>query len=186
MTIYFASHARTGRPLEPDLRLVLQALTISAAILAVLGPPAYAFTLSRAGNPIQEATSAAIWLVAIVLIAPFVIGFAARRLISILNQAPEHWAIRGFRFFVPEPVAPTVWDWASLKKIFDGKFVVVEYSDGTKIGGSYGTPRGIAFTSPEQHGVYLVREYELGQMVFRPFQSKRQRVSWCRWIAMSE
>jgi uncharacterized protein DUF6338 len=163
MTIYFATHGRTGRPLEPDLRLVLQALTISAAILAVLGPPAYAVTLSNAGKPLQEAISGAAWLVAIVLVAPFVLGFIARQMISRLNKRPQHWAARAFRFVVPEPIAPSVWDWASLRKVFDGKFVVVEYTDGKKIGGSYGVPGGIAFTSPEEHGVFLVCEFKLGE-----------------------
>jgi hypothetical protein len=90
------------------------------------------------------------------------VGLVSRKLIGVLNEHSEHWATRTFRFLVPKPIPPTLWDWASLEKIFDGKFVVVEFVDGRKVAGAYGKP-GIAMTSPDQHGVFLASEFEIGQ-----------------------
>lgn len=101
-------------------------------------------------------------MVAIVLVAPFAIGFASRKVIRALKEHPQHQAAKAFRFFVPTPIPPTLWDWAALEQLFDGRFLVVEFTDGRKVAGSYGTP-GIAMTSPDQHGVFLAVEFEIGQ-----------------------
>jgi uncharacterized protein DUF6338 len=57
---------------------------------------------------------------------------------------------------------PTLWDWASVNEVADGKFVVIEFVDGRKIGGGYGKP-GVALTSPEQLGLFLAVEWHLDE-----------------------
>jgi hypothetical protein len=160
MTIYFATHGRTGVPLEPDLRLVLQALTISAVLLAFLGPPAYAFIWPARNNLAALVLWSAVWLLLLVLVAPFVAGWVSRRLVRQVDLHPDHWAAKAFRQAVPKPVPPTLWDWSALNKTLDGKFVVVEFADGRKIGGAFGSP-GVSLTSPEQHGIFLAVEWRL-------------------------
>lgn len=162
LTIYFAARGRTGQPLEPDLHLVLQSLAVSAAILAVLGPPAYVIVLASQANRVALALWAAFWMVLIVLVAPFALGWAARQFIAWSDLNPTRGISKTFRLMVSKPTPPTLWDWASLEKVIDGKFLVIEFTDGRMIAGSYGLP-GVAMTSPEQHGVFLASEYQLGQ-----------------------
>jgi hypothetical protein len=162
MTIYFASHGRTGRPLEPDLRLVLQSLVVSAVLLAAIGPYAYASLWPIRNQVSDHPLLVTFWMVVIFLVIPFLLGRASGIIVGWVRTHPTTQVTKLFRQVVPAPIPPTLWDWAALSGVLEGKFVVIEFADGRRIGGAHGPP-GVSMTSPEQHALYLAVEWELDQ-----------------------
>jgi hypothetical protein len=162
MTIYFATHGRTGPPLRPDLHLVLKSLVVSAALLAFVGPLAYANLWPVRNDLSSHAVEVAFWMVAIFVVVPFVAGRASRLIVQWVAANPSARPAKFFRLIVPKPVPSTLWDWAVVEGAMEGKFVVIEFQDGHRIGGAHGPP-GISLTSPEQHGLFLAVEWELDQ-----------------------
>jgi hypothetical protein len=160
LTIYFATHGRTGQPIVPDLRLVLQSLVISAVLLAVLGPFAFA-ALWPVRNKLElNVGTLVLWTGVLFLIAPYLAGRLSRAYVAWIDRNPQNWMSNVFRVAFPAAVPPTLWDWSALQGFQEGRFVVVEYTDGTRIGGAYGKP-GIVLTSPEEHGIFLASEWKL-------------------------
>jgi hypothetical protein len=162
MTIYFAAHGRTGPPLRPDLHLVLKSLVVSAALLAFLGPLAYANLWPIRNDLSSHVVAVAFWMVAIFVVVPFVAGRLSRVTVHWVDTNPNARRAKLFRLLVPRPIPLTLWDWAVTGRALEGKFVVIEFVDGHKIGGAHGPP-GISLTSPEQHGLFLAVEWELNQ-----------------------
>jgi Family of unknown function (DUF6338) len=160
MTIYFAAHGRTGPPLRPDLHLVLKSLVVSAALLALVGPLAYANLWPVRNDLNSHPAAVAVWMLTIFVVVPFVIGRASRLIVQWVDTNPTARPATLFRLVVPKPVPSTLWDWAVVEGAMEGKFVVIEFQDGHKIGGAHGPP-GISLTSPEQHGLFLAVEWEL-------------------------
>ncbi len=163
LLIYFATQGRTGRELRPDLHLVIQALVASAGLLAVLGAPAYATMWPVRDQLDQHPWDVFGWLVTIFLLAPFAVGRAARVIGDRLANHPRGRVtafIRGVFGHAPEP---SLWDWAEVNGVLNGRFVVIEYRDGRRIAGAHGVSRGgvggVSLTSPEPHGIYLAVEH---------------------------
>src|SRR5438876_5791884 len=159
MTIYFAAHGRTGPPPRHHLHLVLKSLVVSATLLAVIGPLAYTSLWSVRNDLNSHPVEVAFWMVAIFVLVLFVAGRASRLTVQLVNANPNTRGARLFRLIVPKPIPSTLWDWAVVEGTMEGKFVVIEFQDGQKIGGAHGPP-GISLTSPEQHGLFLAIEWE--------------------------
>jgi hypothetical protein len=101
-------------------------------------------------------------MVGIFLIGPFGVARLSRFIAAWVRRHAETRAAKLFRLAIPEPNVPTLWDWAAISGVLEGKFVVIEFADGRRIGGAHGPP-GISMTSPEQHGLYLAVEWQLDQ-----------------------
>jgi len=162
MTIYFGSQGRTGRPLQPDLHLVLQSLVVSAVLIAAVGPFAYGYLWPLRDHLSSHALELALWMVAIFLIVPFGAARLSRLIAAWVRRHGQTRAAKLFRLAIPEPTVPTLWDWAAISGVLEGKFVVIEFADGRRIGGAHGPP-GVSMTSPDQHGLYLAVEWQLDQ-----------------------
>ena len=158
LLIYFATQGRTGRELRPDLHLVIQALVASAGLLAVLGPPAYATMWPVRDHLDQHPWDVLGWLVAIFLLAPFVVGRLARLVSEHIAENPRGGTRELVKTIFGEAPPPSLWDWAEVNDVMDNRFVVIEYRDGHQIAGAHGIP-GATLTSPEPHGIYLAVEY---------------------------
>lgn len=162
LTIYFAIHGRTGQAVVPDLILVLQSLVISAVILAALGPFAFASLWPYRDHLDTRVAELVLWGVVIFMLSPYVAGTVSRTFLEWMNAHPDTWPTRAFRVALASPAPPTLWDWSSLRGLHEGRFVVIEYADGHKIGGAYGRP-GVVITSPEEHGIFLATEWTLNE-----------------------
>jgi hypothetical protein len=158
VAIYFATLGRTGRALTPDLQFVLQSLVVSAAILAAVGPFAFADLWPHRNDLQDYAWSVAAWLVGIVVMLPYVAGRAVRGAGQLVDRHREAWWARVVRFAVPGSPPPTIWDWAVTTNTMEDRFLVIEYRDGHRIAGAHGTP-GVSISSPEEHGIFLAVEW---------------------------
>src|SRR5258708_21237818 len=101
-------------------------------------------------------------MVAIFLIVPFGAARLSRLIAAWVRRHGQTRAAKLFRLAIPEPTVPTLWDWAAISGVLEGKFVVIEFADGRRIGGAHGPP-GVSMTSPDQHGLYLALEWQLDQ-----------------------
>src|SRR5713101_5582678 len=110
--IYFATLGRTGRALTPDLHLVLQSLVVSAAILAAVGPFAFAALWPHRDHLADYAWWVALWLVGIVALVPYAAGRAVREAGLLMEEHPQARLARVLRLAIPVSPPPTIWDWA--------------------------------------------------------------------------
>jgi len=156
--IYFATLGRTGRALTPDLHLVLQSLVVSAAILAAIGPFAFASLWPHRDHLNDYAWWVAVWAVGIIAAIPYVVGRLVREASLWLDEHPAHSLARLARVAVPASPPPTIWDWAVTTGTMTNRFLVIEYRDGRRIAGAHGHP-GVSISSPEAHGIYLAIEW---------------------------
>jgi hypothetical protein len=65
-----------------------------------------------------------------------------------------------FRNVVTAPPAPTAWDWFFVTQPPDGAFVVVEFTDGKQVAGTF-SAGSVVLTSPEARGLFLAQEWVL-------------------------
>lgn len=157
--ISVASAGRTGRELKPDLHLILQSLVLSAVVLAIAGPFAYAQLWPVRDHLADHSVQVAAWAVGIVAVGPYVSGRGVRALHNWMAERPTSWPTKAVRIAAPESPPPTLWDWAAITQVMANRFVVVEYRDGRRVAGAHGRP-GVTLSSPEEHGIYLAVEWE--------------------------
>src|SRR5713101_6469089 len=127
--IYFATLGRTGRALTPDLHLVLQSLVVSAAVLAAVGPFAFASLWPHRDHLSDYPWWIAFWLVGIVALVPYVVGRAVRGVSGVVQGHPNGWLTQLARIAVPASPPPTIWDWAVISEVMVDRFLIVEYRD---------------------------------------------------------
>jgi hypothetical protein len=157
--ISVATTGRTGRELKPDLHLVVQSLVLSAVVLAIAGPFAYAQLWPVRNDLASHSTEVALWAVGVVAAGPYVAGRVVRALRDWVRERPASWLTAVVRAAAPESPPPTLWDWASITQVMANRFVVVEYRDGRRVAGAHGRP-GVTLSSPEEHGIYLAVEWK--------------------------
>lgn len=178
LTVFFWARNRTWRGFTGDLHTVLAAIVLSAVVQIPLLPLALWRLYPERDHIASDLDALAIWLALSVLVIPFLLGTVSARVGNWVAQArpqrptrkrqiwaatrwwfhpPAHWVITRVYELTPEP---TAWDWLVMSGTIDGTYVVVEFADGTKVAGFYGRG-GAAFTSPENHGVYLASEWAL-------------------------
>jgi hypothetical protein len=163
LLIYFATQGRTGRELRPDLHLVVQTLVASAGLIAVIAPFAYA-TMWPIRNELEKHQWDVLgWLVAIFLLAPFAVGRLARVCGDLMAAHPRGDGTVWIRRVFGHAPEPSLWDWAEVTGVLNGRFVVIEYRDGRRIAGAHGVApdgtAGVSLTTPEPHGIYLAVEH---------------------------
>jgi len=147
LTVVSWSRARTWRGFPGDLQSVLQGLAISAVIQLILAP----VTLWQL-YPVRD-------------VVPYVLGTGVAKLENIVFPAGagEPAGLRAIvAWFVRPDPEPTIWDWAIPADLLGGRFVIIEFADGSQIAGTWGRG-GVATTSPHQQGIYLNEEWLLDE-----------------------
>jgi len=160
------ARARTWRGPSTDLRTVLQSLALSAAIQVVISPLTILWIVPIRDHLDTHPWRVALWFFLTVLVLPLVAGVAVARTTDLLfdprqSGHQEHRrAAAVFARLFKEPSPPSPWDWTFATGVPDGRFVLVQFQDGSQVGGVF-AQGSIALTSPEQQGLYLADEWLL-------------------------
>jgi hypothetical protein len=159
------ARARTWKGPAGDLRTILQSLVLSAVVQAVLVPLTVVWVVPIRDHLAKYPLRVTVWSLLAVLVVPAVLGLAAGAITDKLFD-PAQDRVRGrFASFVngiiPAPTAPTIWDWLFVSdRVPKSGFLVVEFKDGARVAGAF-AERSMALTSPEPHGLFLEREWQL-------------------------
>lgn len=146
LTLAVWARQKTWQGPGGDLRTVLQALAASAVIQVIAAPLTIAWLLQHSDEFDEFPERVALWALLVTLVLPLLIGLCAG------------WATNRWGFGVR--TAPSVWDWLFGQYPPHGRFVVVQFRDGSWVGGAF-AKNAMAVTSPEQQGIYLCPEWEV-------------------------
>lgn len=107
----------------------------------------------------------AVWSVLAVIVIPIALGLIAGAATDNLFDPAEDRISGKLATFVnriaPAPAAPTIWDWLFIgDRLPKSGFVVLEFKDGARVAGAF-AEKSMALTSPEPHGIFLEREWQL-------------------------
>src|ERR1017187_4360960 len=159
----FVRHQKTWRGPDGDLRTVLQALAVSAIVQLAAAPVTWAEIYPVRNHLDQHPLRLAGWGLLVVLVIPWMGGRAYAWLVNRgqpTGENPASFGTRVFRNAVSAPPSPTAWDWFFVTRPPDGSFVIVEFSDGKQVAGTF-SEGSLAITSPEARGLFLAEEWVL-------------------------
>lgn len=147
------SRAKTWAGLRTDLETVVRSIAVSLVIQVLFGPITitWIYPYWQANKLDQHPSEVGWWLFIVILVIPL-IGGTATGLLS-------NW----FFTHLPKvaPIAPSAWDeFFDPREIPPSGFIIVEFADGKRIGGGWGTG-SYAITSPQKQGLVLAVEWEL-------------------------
>jgi uncharacterized protein DUF6338 len=160
--------SRTWRGHASDFRTMLLSVAISGVIHVISAPLTILWIIPARGDLLKHSYRAAGWAALVVLVVPTVLGIAAARFTDWF-QKPMLKAtdIRSLGIFrriwatiVRGGITPSIWDWVFEAEPPDERYLVVTFTDGTRIGGVF-EAGSYALTSPETHGLFLTREWVL-------------------------
>jgi hypothetical protein len=163
VTVAVWSRARTWKGPSGDLRTILQSLAVSAIIQVLVSPLTIAWIVPIRENLTQQTWHVAIWFAASVLILPAVLGWSFARATDWVTQpvTPNNsWFKLRLDWVLGLSTPPSAWDFVFTEQNPDGKFVIIEFGDGKRVGGVF-ADGSIALTSPERQGLFLSREWVL-------------------------
>jgi hypothetical protein len=166
------SRARTWKGPAGDLRTILQSLALSGAIQVVISPLTIWWivpvrtTLGSDDHPVRVA----IWFGLAVLVLPIGLGLAIARCSDWLfrpirassDLAELKWFRRSVAVVLKGTPMPGAWDWLFMDNRPNSQYVLVEFEDGSRVGGVFGDG-GHAFTTPETQGLFLPEEWVLDE-----------------------
>ena len=166
LTIFFATRNSTWRGLTGDLQTLLQSLALSVLMQALVAPVTLLWLYPVRDDLAHYPVRVAAWLALVLLVLPFVVGVVSAHVARVLFPPSELVTRSRFKRFVrwfiwPEP-PPTLFDWAMTSGLMEDRFVLIEYEDGRRIGGAYGTP-GVSMSSPQEPAIYLAVEWLLDE-----------------------
>ena len=160
------ARARTWKGPSTDLRTILQSLALSGVVQVLLVPLTIAWVLPDRADPAHHAWPLAAWAILAVLVLPVCLGFGAARLqdwvfppLAHWDYEPTGWRARVVQMFRSSP-PPTVWDWAFTRRNLTARFLLLEFEDGSHVGGVFAAG-SYALTSPETQGLFLSSEWQL-------------------------
>lgn len=145
LTVLWWSRARTWRGFPTDLHTVLQSLALSLVLQLVLLPVVLIEIYPVRDHLIDHPTRVAGWALLALVVLPYVLGTGAARVGDFvfptgLRRPPAGWRRFVAWFLRPAP-EPSVWDWIVSSGVLDGCFLVLEFSDGSRVAGTYSKAR---------------------------------------------
>jgi hypothetical protein len=163
------ARARTWRGPSTDLRTVLQSLALSAAIQVAISPLTVAWIVPIRDDLASHAGRVALWFFITVLVVPLLAGLGVARATDLLfdpsrsGRPGSHARLaRAVAWLIKAPWPPSAWDWLFTAGVPDGRFLLVQFQDGSQVGGVF-AEGSIAITSPEQQGLLLANEWMLNE-----------------------
>lgn len=164
------SRARTWKGFAGDLRTILQSLALSAAIQVLLSPLTIWWIVPISDSLVvgNHDVRVAVWFFLAVIVLPVGLGLSIARysdwLFRPMNQASRPEDLKWFRRAVAAVLKgtplPCAWDWLFTSNRPDSRYILVEFNDGSRVGGVFGEG-GRAFTTPEAQGIFLPQEWVL-------------------------
>jgi Family of unknown function (DUF6338) len=160
------ARARTWKGPSSDLRTILQSLVLSGVVQVLLVPLTIAWVVPDRSDPADHPWPLAAWATLAVLIVPVCLGFGVARLQDWLYPPLAHWDDEPNRWrrqvekVLGSPPPPTMWDWTFTRRNLRARFVLIEFDDGSHVGGVFAAG-SYALTSPEAQGLFLSSEWQL-------------------------
>lgn len=155
------ARAKTWKGPEGDLRTLLHSIVLSAVVQVVVSPLTIFWIYPEREVLEQFPERVAIWLALVVVVVPMVGGVAVGRLTDYLSAVRETEP-RGWKSWLakikPAAASPSVWDWLFTTNPPDGRFLLIELDDGSRVAGVF-AEGSMALTSPEPQGVFLISEW---------------------------
>lgn len=165
LTLWWWSRNRTWGGFPGDIHTVLESLAISALVQLAVSPltlwKLYPVREHLMDHPVRLIG----WAFLSLVLLPYVCGAGVARLSDWVFPGGSG-RLTGWRAFValfirPSP-EPSLWDWLVMSGRADGKFLLIEFTDGRRVAGTVGLG-SIATTSPEVPGVLLFEEWALDE-----------------------
>jgi hypothetical protein len=157
---------RTWRGPANDLRTVLQSLALSGVIQVLVAPLTQIWIVPVRHRLEHHAGRTAVWFLLTVLVIPVLLGLVSARLTDAIfnprRQREYGPVVQALVWFFRAPWPPSVWDWTFTTEVADGRFVLAEFTDGSRVGGVF-AKGSIAVTTPDVQGVFLVEEWRLDE-----------------------
>ncbi len=162
------ARSRTWKGPPGDLRTILQSLVLSAVVQALVAPLTVAWIVPIRDHLARHPFRIAVWAVLTVIVVPIALGLVAGAIIDKLFDPAKDLLTGKFRRLVnwiaSAPVPPTIWDWLFVgERIPSSGFLVLEFNNGARVGGAF-AENSMVLTSPEPHGLFLEREWQLDEM----------------------
>jgi hypothetical protein len=160
----FWARAKTWKGRPGDLLTVLQSIAVSLVIQVIVAPLTIYWLYPVRAHLEKYPWRICVWSALVVLIVPWVGGTVLGRLADwvfdprLMVTGPSWRRIVAWLFRPAVP--PTIWDWLFTANPPDGCFVVLEFTDGRRIAGTY-SAGAYALTSPEPQGIFLPEEWAL-------------------------
>jgi hypothetical protein len=164
------ARVRPWRGADGDARIVLQALVFTAIIHILCSPLTLALLYPVRDAPLDHPVRFLLWAFVVLLVVPALIGQLAARAANVVlpadrsldpNRRSTGW--RGLvQGFVGSWDQPSIWDAVVTARTFDGCFVIVEFNDGRRVAGAFGTGAA-AMNYPGQPGLFLNPEWALDE-----------------------
>jgi hypothetical protein len=162
--------SRTWKGHASDFRTMLLSVAISGVIHVISAPLTILWIIPARGDLIGHSYRVAGWAALVVLVIPTGLGIGAARFSDWFQgpmlKATDLQSLGIFRrvwaVLVRGGVTPSIWDWVFEVEPPDERYVVLTFSDGSRIGGVF-EAGSYALTSPETHGLFLTKEWVLDE-----------------------
>ena len=148
------TYGKSWRRPTGDLQAILQSIVISVVIQVVASPFTLVWLGSDPSKWLKDPWLLSVWAGALLLgstLGAYVVGQLSEWVFS-LQGRPNWW---------PNVRPPTVWDWLFTRPRPDPFFIVVEFTDGRLLAGTF-EEGSQALTSPLSQGMFLNRQWEVG------------------------
>lgn len=156
------ARARTWKGPAGDLRTIIQSLVLSAVVQALLMPLTVFWIVPIRNSLSRYADRLTVWSLLSVVVVPVMLGLASGAITDWIFQ-PAKDRTRFSKLANLAPTAPSAWDWLFTgDRVPQSAFLVLEFDNGSRVGGAY-AGNSIALTSPEPHGLFLEREWQLDE-----------------------
>jgi hypothetical protein len=145
-----------------DLKVVVQSVAASLVVQLLLAWFTIPVLLPVGGDLANHPWRVAAWAVVAGLLAPVLGGYVLGKLTDQLQPGGRLESLPAWIRRDLGPTPPTIWDAVNLSgEVPDPCLLVIEFTDGTRVAGSFGQGSRV-ITSPDQHGVFLGREWSVG------------------------
>lgn len=163
------SRARTWKGPSGDLRTILESLAFSVAIQVAISPLTLLMIYPIRDELVSHPRRVMLWALIAVLVTPLLTGVVTAKASDVLfpptarpwAESASGWRRLLYRLVRPVP-PPSVWDMFYLVNAPHGKFVSLQFTDGTQVGGVF-SEGSVAMTTPDPHGLFLAEEWVLDE-----------------------
>lgn len=161
------ARARTWEGRSSDLRTVIQAIVLSAVVQAVLSPLTVVWIIPVRKTLANYPARVTVWVLLAVLVIPVAIGlgwgWVTDKFFDPVDERVRGTFPRLVNRVVHAPAPPSIWDWFFTADRAPARgFLVIEFNDGNRIAGAFANS-SLVLTSPEPHGLFLEREWEMDE-----------------------
>ena len=167
ITVAAWARDRTWAGPSSDLRMIIQALVLSAVVQTIISPLTVFWILPVRATLANYPWRITIWVVLSVIVVPVILGLVAAKVSDKIFDPSEIVVkgklSKGVNAVVRSKTPPTAWDWLfTADRVPESGFLVIGFDDGSRVAGAF-AEQSMALTSPEVRGLFLEQEWMLDE-----------------------